>query len=550
MRLNALGSATTGYATVGINGATPAALVGVFAGSRYGPGWRSNTVIVYQSGGSGTGPWILDSYSTVTGLVTNIDAVGLNNVGAGNGIYAAWLSGTGVRTNNGAGPFPAGALGDVSPDFGELVLIDTYPAVLGLTVYSAAGVAIYTDPTCFLTNADVLRIRGHVLAYENRGLWTLVNVLGTSLAYVLRINEPINWVTPIVLSTGEVLLLERSNRLTLRYANRGIGWEIRPLGSLTFNPDVIELTPGVVRIGWCTNSGESPDSLVIADLTLASGAFTISTVVGAVLVPVAQPTLAQMTFQVGPSTGGVGGYSTVASKIPLRDPVVDRAGLITKPWSIWLTQMNQGVSSASAAINALPPPTTSAGFGTVAGDTGQVPIVASSPNDTVSLLGAGLKILLDPANKTATFSEGGETTTVAVGTQADIDFGDAATLRCNNAALLSIGGLVPGVAGQRLLILRLNAAVTVKHNAGTPASAGLLMFSGADVSLAAGELMLVEYDATTARWREVARTGVVTRVSTGTYTTGGPITTTGTIEFATGAIGIVEAAQHALCGGI
>ena len=44
--------------------------------------------------------------------------------------------------------------------------------------------------------------------------------------------------------------------------------------------------------------------------------------------------------------------------------------------------------------------------------------------------------------------------------------------------------------------------------------------------------------------------GTVTQVNTGVYTTGGPIVGAGTIEFSTLAIGIVEASQHALCGGL
>lgn len=100
------------------------------------------------------------------------------------------------------------------------------------------------------------------------------------------------------------------------------------------------------------------------------------------------------------------------------------------------------------------------------------------------------------------------TTTTAVGTQADLDPSASTILRCNNATLLTISSLVGTVSGQRLTIVSVGAGqVDLTDSSAAAGTAAYRIVTGisAALSLAPGTgRAVVEYDATSSRWRVVA----------------------------------------------
>jgi hypothetical protein len=96
---------------------------------------------------------------------------------------------------------------------------------------------------------------------------------GSVVNFTPRVTGVIETV-PIALADGSVWVLERTgdDTLTFRGAAQNQGYVIS--SSIAYNPDVIELSAGVVRIGWSSSPAEAPTNLRMADLTLGSGANT------------------------------------------------------------------------------------------------------------------------------------------------------------------------------------------------------------------------------------------------------------------------------------
>jgi hypothetical protein len=509
VRLSNLGAAATGYSTVGVNGASILAS----AGSFYGPAWLTNAKIAYQNFSATA---IEQSYDIGTTATATLASQGSTIIAAGNSIWAYYIAGGGVFTSNGVGPFPNGFLGEVSTDHGEIINV-TSSGSLGLTVYDSSAATLLSLPAVALVSPynSPCRLRGHVLAYRQTSGWTLVNVNGDSISYRLRTDDVINWITPVFIGTT-LYLLERSNRLTLRPATQASGWLIQDVGNATFNPDAVSLSSAGVRMGWCTNAGETPASLVIGDLVVATNTLTLSIVVASALVPQTPQVLTPTTFAVGPLMGGSSGNVPM----PRSDhPIVDKDGKYTRAMSAWMLGVNGTATNAQAVAQSASNQPSNNDFGVIASGS-NVPITASIGQDTLTITPTDrISVALDPVTKTATLGLGGETTITSTGTQNNVSFSGAATLRCNNASALTLTGLAGGVAGQRLIIAAINSTVAITNNGGTPASSGFLTTDGGTVTLTAPDQMLVERDATSSRWREVRRavsgTGTVT-------TTGSP----------------------------
>lgn len=380
MRLSTLGDAVTGTSTIGVNGATPAALVGVTGGSKFGPAWLTDSQILYQNI---TGP-ILQSYDIGTTALATVDAGGQNDLSAGAGKWAAFLSGSGVRTNISVGPFATAALGDVSTDFGELAITLNYPTGPGITVYSSAGATLLSLPA--ITAGPIIRIRGHLMMYQamtGQTGWYMAHTLGGAFAFAPRTDEPINWITPVTTASGKTLVMERSDRLTLRYSDRGNGWQVVAPGHNTFNPDVMEVSAGVIRLAWSVNQGESPDALELTDLTLATGATRNGVVVAGAIVWSTGPTLTMQTFPVGALQGQSGNAALIP---PVRQHVIDpKTKLMVRAWQDWSRAVSGGVTSNTTSIQSIPPSTTPNTFSTIASP-GQNPIVANGAS-TLNLVG-------------------------------------------------------------------------------------------------------------------------------------------------------------------
>jgi hypothetical protein len=268
----------------------------------------------------------------------------------------------------------------VSPD-GEFCLINAYQDAIGLTVYSALGAALVSLPTVVLKQ-NFVRLKSHLLLYRDASGWVMNHVLGGAFAFRPRINEPIFWIVPVTTAAGKTFVVEVSERITLRYADRAEGYQLMPDGTTTFNPDVIEVSAGVLRIGWSSTSGELPEHLTLMDVTIATGATQIGTVIAGSISWAAGPTLELTTFEVGPLQGSNTGGSLYP---PLKEPVVDKSGLMTRPWAMYEQTVRTGLGGAIAAINALPPVVPAPpGFGIVANGI-ESPIVATMPTDTVTV---------------------------------------------------------------------------------------------------------------------------------------------------------------------
>ena len=157
----------------------------------------------------------------------------------------------------------------MSPEPDSVVLIQNYQAGRGIQVYSSLGVLQYTADVQINPQGNIC-LRGNVLTYRDAAGWHLVDVSsGSAIAFTAR-TESINWMVPVTLTGGKIALLERSERLTIRYKDAVLGYVVQSTPN-TFNPDAIELTAGIVRIAWSTTAGKGPTNLQEMDLTLTNG---------------------------------------------------------------------------------------------------------------------------------------------------------------------------------------------------------------------------------------------------------------------------------------
>jgi len=100
--------------------------------------------------------------------------------------------------------------------------------------------------------------------------------------------------------------------------------------------------------------------------------------------------------------------------------------------------------------------------------------------------------------------QGGEITITTTGNIDDLDFGNAAVIRMNNASLATIRGLKAGYDGQQVTIYAINAEVDLSNqNAGSSTNNRLINTVTSGVTPLAGGSgsATYKYDATTARWR-------------------------------------------------
>jgi hypothetical protein len=129
-----------------------------------------------------------------------------------------------------------------------------------------------------------------------------------------------------------------------------------------------------------------------------------------------------------------------------------------------------------------------------------------------------------------------EATTTSTGTQNNFSISEADVLRCNNASLLTLNGIVapasPAKPGKRLILTSVGAGQVdlANQNASSTAANRIITGVTGTISLAAGSgTAILEYDDTTDRWRVVAHEqgAWITRTfAAGNYTGGGSMTVT------------------------
>jgi hypothetical protein len=359
MVLNVLGNAAYGVGDQGISidGAVPAALAGILAGE---PRWIGNALVIFQNNTAGG----IYTYNTSTLALTAVDALGENRLGAGAGVYAAYLAGggtPGVRTNiTGFGNLPFAAIGDVT-ETGQVVVIPDAANYQGVSVFDATGTGLWSLSVGLAVGTQP-HARVNVTAYADvaSGTWHLwQNAPPLQQSFTAPTGFPVVWTVPCFVG-GALYVLEQSDRLTFRQKDATSGYIITT--GLSFNPDVRLLSPGVVRIGWCINAGESTDSLRLMDLIVATG-----------VNQVAQPSAGTMVFTPGTQLvataipgnptdvgGAIGGLAGLYP--PLRQPVQEQNRLISKPWARWATDVGttlQTVARNTGGPVATPPGTPS-----------------------------------------------------------------------------------------------------------------------------------------------------------------------------------------------
>lgn len=397
LRFNPLGSMVYGFSTVAIDGTIPAALVGRTVG---GPAWVSNTLIGYQDGGSGAGPWQLHQYNTSTLAVTTLSTSGASFFGAGNGIWAAFLAGSGVRWSIDGTTFPNASLGDVSA-LGQTALVDSYQLGAGLTVYDSTGTQLLALPTVSLVN-PAIRLIGNVLAYQSSTGWHLQPLPGMTTRFAPQL-APQLAVIPVPMSDGTITVIEVTNsQLTARQSDTGNVYVVEDVPD-TFWPDAMEISAGVVRIGWATNQGATADSAVYVDLTMSSGANTRATISGGAFVPVVQTPFTASSVSVGPVEIDGNDADVNARYPPAVHPMTDETRHVTKPWRDFLTALKGDSFNTQVAISKLAPTSAVNAFGTIA-STGQPPIQATGIDTWHVESGPGITLQNDPLTKTTTIS--------------------------------------------------------------------------------------------------------------------------------------------------
>lgn len=265
-----------GCIQISIQGGVPAALAGVIGG---GCCWLTATKMIYQDCADAH----LKTYDTGTTAIATVSTSGATKIGAGSGVWAAFLADgvSGVRTNvGGFGPFPAASLAAVGED-GSVAIVTTYQLGRGLTVYGPTGSVLSTiDITIFY---PVFALRHGILAYSiGANTWVLRTTAGVQLSYAQRSTGDTNWVVPVV--SGDVVwVMERQGDLTLRPKDSGLGYRLPGTAGVSYNPDAIEVSPGVIRVAWA-DPGDSVNSLRLLDVTLATGANTLGVPTAGVIV--------------------------------------------------------------------------------------------------------------------------------------------------------------------------------------------------------------------------------------------------------------------------
>ena len=304
MRLNTLGTALYGSTAshVFVDGVQPTDLSGFTPSTKWT--WIDDTHIggIINLGAGDK----LYSVVTSTGVATVVDSFGGISVCGGGGVLAAFntaAASKGVRTNvGGFGPFSLAGLGDTD-ETGLSVFVQNYASDFGLNTFSAAGTSLQVLTTQ-LTTGYIIRARNGIFGYQAQGGHIRNITTGVLQAYAPQTTTPFE-IIPVTISGSQWVVEWTNANLVLRPATSGTGFVIASPGSAIFNPDAVELSPGIVRIGWCVNTAESQTSLRLADVNTATAAFSLGTTAGGgAPVFTTQPNLTQSSVTVGPVEGG------------------------------------------------------------------------------------------------------------------------------------------------------------------------------------------------------------------------------------------------------
>lgn len=397
MKFNSAGEAAYGYSVVNIDGAIPAALVGLSVGQ---PSWRSSTQLIYQDCTSGT--------CTVNQLVrpatiTTVSATGANFTGGGGGVWAKWLGSEGLTTSSGL-TLPLAGLAWQSRG-GETVVVDAYQSAGPITVYDSAGVALpaaindQLDGVVLVNNRNV-RLQDDLLVYQDALGYHMLDVSdGTMPSWYPR-TDGVSVCVPVVFN-GRTYVLEGSNMLTLRQIDRSKGWILRE-GPFDFNPDIVAFG-STLRAGSCTDIGETVNSLTTFDISFTGDNISVivGTVSGGGMVYAAPVIIPPSKFTVGPLEGN---SAQPDSNMPVRQNVLTSNGKADKAWQHYWKSLETFSQRTANVVQNWPPPVPPVAFDQVA-SSGQ-PTAQAQPGATVLNIETASKdrltVMIDPATNTVT----------------------------------------------------------------------------------------------------------------------------------------------------
>lgn len=337
------GKSVMGLTTlISVDGVIPPALVGTEA---FGGHWldAAGNVIVYQQN-SVTGTAYLQTLDLDTSVLTTVSPSGTSAMSAGGNVWAAF-SGAGVRTNvTGLGPLSNAGLCEVSST-GQTATV-TNINTGGLAVYNSTGTRIYSTSGP-VSGVYPQRLRSSLLSWVPTTAqgWQIVNI---------STGEPISWQRQTVTVFALVPVVTGGRTCVLEMTDEGANqvlWFREAAGSMAyrvttgpvFQPDIIELSAGVVRIAWSVTTAEGPTSLRVADLTVGTGATSLGTSAAGALTFSAGPSVSLSQIAVSPYTSSEGIATLFVAPHPFTDPKTGR--LTTEFGDPWVRQVTRGLGS-------------------------------------------------------------------------------------------------------------------------------------------------------------------------------------------------------------
>ena len=401
------GKAGYGTSTIAVQGAIPASQTGVEGGSVH---WFSATEIIFQSMGvGGVDPPSLISLVVSTDTPSTEDASGANDLFAGGGVWGAWLAGSGFRSSvGGLGPFADATVAYVSAE-GQTVVIDSQQLSAGLTVYDDTGAEVLALPSVQLINSNV-RLVDDILAYQDASGWHLVDVTDGSTPQWAPKLGPVGLLIPFYLG-NTLWVLEAQDSVTVRQATKSQGYVIEDQ-PIFFSPDVMALSANEVRVGYCTDQGESLSSLILVDLVVATGANEVGVVSGGTVVFTDEDDIAQTSMPTGPMEG-----SSLAGDIgdpPNLQKIVGPDGRAHPVWQAWFSNIRKALSGVASFAQAGSgggggtPGTATPSFGAILVPS-QTPVTASVAGQpfTLQSADASVDITTNPLTRTVDLSADG-----------------------------------------------------------------------------------------------------------------------------------------------
>jgi hypothetical protein len=472
---------------VSVDGVIPAPLVATEA---LGPHWLDATtdLLVYQQDSNQPAPF-LQTLDLDTSVLTTVSTTGTSAMSAGGGVWAAYTAAGGVRTNvTGFGPFPAAGLCEVSAE-GHTALVNNINSG-GIAVYDETGAKIFAISAPVKGNYPQ-RLRGDILSWVTTDAagWQMVDIsTGDPVAWQRQTNGVFALI-PVTLADGRLCVFEMTEEganqvLWFRQASSATAYRIYT--GPAFLPDVIELSPGVVRMAWSVGAGEALTSLRVADLTIGGGGLEMGTTASGALVFSTEDPVESEPVDVAPYGYSEGMAELFTGRTPFVDP---KTGVLSDFGWQWVERVNdtfgEPIDLTNNTTGNLPP-----SQGGTGGSTGLTIIDAS--NVSVGSLPQDVKWQQYDTSSTGTQND---FVFSLSGTEADV-------IRCANATTLTLTGLVAGIPGQLLRVIATVSDVVFSHeDVLSVAENRIETFSNADITITVDQGAYFTYDGTSDRWR-------------------------------------------------